>query len=540
MAENSVIQLFNYSVIQMDTKRKLHFFNTTGPCDPDDHYMLPPKDRLVGAQLHRYISDKLYWVLHAPRQTGKTTFLQSWMREINHAGVAVACYVSVERCQGITDIERSMPAICNSIRERARLHGLPIPELDDVDPAGMLYNILANWSRAVAPKPLVVLFDEVDVLQGDAMISFLRQLRDGFSGRGTGTFPISIALVGMRDLKDYITASKDGVPPNPGSPFNIKEDSAVLSNFQKEDIAHLFAQRTAENGQQITPEALDYVYEQSKGQPWIVNSLFKRATLRILDQKSTETVELKHVEQARQDMIMARETHLDALAIRLEEPRIRSVIEPILTGEPDPNLAQSEAFRHCMDLGLVAVDDGTPVIANPIYREVIARHLTYGQQLAIPKPDWEWEKPDGSLDMDRMLQEFQSFWRQNSELWESKTKSGYTEAFPHLLLMAFLQRVLNGGGHIERDCAAGRGRMDLSIEYEKHRYIIEIKLLRSYHSPEAFRKKGLEQVLKYRDRYGAQTPTYLIIFDRRPESRTKSWEERISWEQEGDVTVLRC
>jgi len=141
--------------------------------------------------------------------------------------------------------------------------------------------------------------------------------------------------------------------------------------------------------------------------------------------------------------------------------------------------------------------------------------------------------------MDRMLQEFQSFWRQNSELWESKTKS-YTEAFPHLLLMAFLQRVLNGGGQIERDCAAGRGRMDLRIDYEKHRYIIEIKLLRSYHSPETFRKKGLEQVLKYRDKFDAETPTYLIIFDRRPEYKSKSWEERISWEREGDVTVLGC
>ena len=64
----------------MNNKRKLRFFNTTGPCDPDDHYMLPPEERLVGAQLHRYISDKLYWVLHAPRQTGKTTFLKSWMR----------------------------------------------------------------------------------------------------------------------------------------------------------------------------------------------------------------------------------------------------------------------------------------------------------------------------------------------------------------------------------------------------------------------------------------------------------------------------
>ena len=183
---------------------------------------------------------------------------------------------------------------------------------DDIDPAGMLFNILFNWSQAVVPKPLIILFDEVDVLEGNAMISFLRQLRDGFTGRGIGRFPVSIALVGMRDLKDYITAYKDGVGPNPGSPFNIKEDSAFLSNFQREEIARLFAQRIAKNGQQITREALDYVFEQSNGQPWIVNSLFKRTIFRILDADSVETVELKHVEEAREQMIMARETHLEA------------------------------------------------------------------------------------------------------------------------------------------------------------------------------------------------------------------------------------
>ena len=520
--------------------RDLHFFNTTGPCDPDYHYMLPPEDRLVGAQLHRYIKNRLYWVLHAPRQTGKTTFLQNWMREINNGGEALACYVSVERCQGVAEASRSMPAIYGAIIKYAKDFGLPVPKMETGSPLNILDEVLCRWAELVAPKPLIVLFDEVDVLVGETMISFLRQLRGGFASRGVGKFPVSIALVGMRDLKDYITASKDGVAPNPGSPFNIKADSAVLSNFNKEDIVHLFAQRTAENGQQITREALDYVFEQSNGQPWIVNNLFMRATLRILDEDSTETVELKHIVEAREQMIMARETHLDALAFRLEEPGIRDVIEPILTGEPNPDLAFSDSFRQCVDLGLVTLERGTPIIANPIYREVIARHLTYGQQLAIPEPEWQWEKPDGSLDMDMLLKEFQSFWRENSELWESKTRLPYTEAFPHLLLMAFLQRVLNGGGHIERDCAAGRGRMDLRIDYGKFRYIIEIKLLRPYHSQEAFRKKGLEQVLKYRDRFGTQTPAYLVIFDRRPESRSKPWEERITWEYDCNVTVLGC
>jgi predicted AAA+ superfamily ATPase len=234
--------------------------------------MLPPEDRLVGAQLHRYIRDKLYWVLHAPRQTGKTTFLQSWMQQINSGTDATACYVSVERCQGISDIERAIPGICEAITQWAWRYELPQPPIGSEQPQSQLSAILQNWAALIAPKPLIVLFDEVDVLEGDALISFLRQLRDGFARRGVGKFPVSVALVGMRDLKDYITAAKGGIPTNPGSPFNIKEDSAVLSNFTQTDIEKLFAQRTEETRQDINRDALEYVYEQSRGQPWIVNS----------------------------------------------------------------------------------------------------------------------------------------------------------------------------------------------------------------------------------------------------------------------------
>jgi hypothetical protein len=479
-------------------------------------------------------------VLHAPRQTGKTTFLQSWMREINTGGggaaAPVACYVSVERCEGMPEVEKAMPNIGEAVREWARRYGLPVPEPANGNPGSALGSVMQNWASLVAPKPLAVLFDEVDVLSGPALVSFLRQLRDGFAGRGAGKFPVSIALVGMRDLKDYITATKDRIPVNPGSPFNVKEDSAVLSNFRKEDITRLFAQRTEETGQRITPDALDYVWEQSRGQPWIVNSLFKRAVMRVLAEDSTETVTKEHIDAARRQMILARETLLDALAYRLEDPAIRKVMETLLTGAVDLNLPDGEAFRVCLDLGLVTIEHGTPTVANPMYREVLARQMTWGSQLAVPAPEFRWQTTDGELDMDALLKEFQRFWRENSEVWE--TQSNYPEAFPHLLLMGFLQRVLNGGGRIEREYAAGRGRLDLLVEYGKTRFIIEIKIVHSYETPEKVLGKGLEQIAKYRDTIDRGAPSYLVIFDRRGSGL--SWDRRITWAESDRVTVVGC
>ena len=129
----------------METKRALRFFNTTGPCNPERHFILPPADRLVGAQLDRYIRDELYWVLQAPRQSGKTTFLQSWMREINASNDAVACYVSVERCQGISDPDRAMPGIYDAILKYAKDFKLPVPEIETNVPISILDNVLHRW-----------------------------------------------------------------------------------------------------------------------------------------------------------------------------------------------------------------------------------------------------------------------------------------------------------------------------------------------------------------------------------------------------------
>ncbi len=515
------------------------FFNTTGPCNPEDHYMLPPETRLVGAHLSRYVENKLYWVLHAPRQTGKTTFLQSWMRELNASGQAIACYVSVERCQEFPQAADTMPAICSAIIEYARafLDEGYVPARPDIEAGSMLSSILIEWAALVAPKPLVVLFDEVDVLQDQALVSFLRQLRGGFAARGIGLFPVSVALVGMRDLRDYLVRSKDGVALNPGSPFNIKQDSATLSNFTRDEIAILVGQHLADTGQSFSPEAIDRIWELTRGQPWLTNALCLKCVW-TLCQKG-EPVTRDHIEAARELLISDRAVHLDSLSERLRDPRVKRVIQTIITGESKPEILRGDDFRYTLDLGLVAIEAGTPSIANPIYREVIIRILSEEYQLMIPAPEFRWTTDTGKLDLDALLSAFQDFWGEHADIWEEK--SDYTEAFPHLLLMAFLQRVVNGGGRIEREYAAGRGRIDIAIWFGGAWSIIEIKLVRN-RGREAAILEGLKQIARYRDHIDPSAPAFLVVFDRTPAGRAKTWEERLTREEReasgGKVTVI--
>jgi hypothetical protein len=186
-------------------------------------------------------------------------------------------------------------------------------------------------------------------------------------------------------------------------------------------------------------------------------------------------------------------------------------------------------------LGLVTIENGVPCIANPIYREVLIRTLNYGQQLAIPFPEFRWEKDNGDLDLEALFTEFQSFWREHGDLWELKFE--YTEVFPHLLLMAFFQRILNGGAKLTREAAAGRERIDMLIEWKGFKHIIEIKLVLPKRSREATLQKGLVQTASYAQKVGLDSTQTLAIFDRSPKGRKMSWAKRLRREQHGAVTV---
>jgi len=515
--------------------------------------VLPPSARLIGAQLSRYIQDELFWVLHAPRQTGKTTFLQNWMREINASDKAIACYVSVERCQEFPRAEDAIPAICESIQRYAGsfLEKKYVPDFPNDTYVSQLDVILKKWAQIVAPKPLVVLFDEVDVLHDQALVSFLRQLRGGFAARGIGKFPVSVALAGLHDVKDYKVQSKDNISWNPGSPFNIKHDSVLLGNFSRDDVQTLIEQYVIDTGQIFEKGAVNLIYDVSRGQPWLINVLLQHIVSNILNEETRETVTVKHVQIAKEMLIQQRVVPLDSLAERLKEQPVKSVIQTILTGDMRPDLLTGDNFSFACDLGLVTLDHGTPSMANPIYKEVVARVLSEEYQLSIPAPEFQWKKDDGSLDMDALFKEFQRFWRRHSDTWE--LKADYTEAFPHLLVMAFLQRVINtstgsvqcGGGRIEREYAAVRGRFDLAVLYNGVWSIIEIKLVHPAVGVAGTKEEGLQQISRYRDTIDPNCEAYLVLFDRTPAGRKKNWDKRITWEtipqnNKKSITVVGC
>jgi hypothetical protein len=341
----------------------VRFFNTSGPCDPGVNYVLPPELRLPGVRI--LVEQGQYFVVHAPRQTGKTATLAALARDITADGQEVALLFSCERARIYDDDPGAAArAILEAISREARVQRLPaelVPpaEWPDVSPGSVLVEGLGAWAQA-CPLPLVLFFDEIDSLRGPALLSVLSQLRDGFRSRPRD-FPASVALRGVRDPARVSSSS----------PFNIKVKSLRMGDFTRAQVAELYGQRTEETGQKFTAEAADLAFDYSGGQPWLVNALAHEITV-----EPPEPITAAHVDEAKERLILARATHLDDLADRLAEPRVKRVMEPLLAGEfvtDDPTYSDDASYAR--DLGLIG--PGQPIaVANPIYKEVIARVLT--------------------------------------------------------------------------------------------------------------------------------------------------------------------
>jgi len=352
------------------------FFNTAGPCRPEMHYMLPPERRLP--DIRRLIDQELYFVVHAPRQSGKTTCFRSLAQSLTaggrHAALLTSCEVG--RAAG-GDVEQGITSVLGALRVAAENHlpeELRPPAPDSATDAGVrLLGLLNRWSRQ-CPRPVVLFLDEMDALSDNLLISVLPQLRTGYADRPRA-FPQSLALIGLRDVRDY-RSQRSQVRPDvqslgTSSPFNIKVESLTLPNFTAAEVAELYAQHTAETGQAFTPEAQTLAFELTRGQPWLVNALARQAVEVLLPDRAVP-IDADGIEAAKEALILRRDTHLDSLIERLREPRVRRVIEPIVAGENlRPDLLDDDV-RFALDLGLVVTTPQGLTIANPIYREVIS------------------------------------------------------------------------------------------------------------------------------------------------------------------------
>src|SRR6056297_3291418 len=552
------------------------FFNTAGPIIREDNYCIDPLIRINKDEIMTLIAKKRYFILHAPRQTGKTSSLLALQDFINKEGQYKCLYVNVEPAQAArSKVEEGIKAIIVELGSCASLYlkeDYFFEHLNTFIAYGgytAFKTALSRWCQQ-SEKPVILLIDEIDSLVGDTLISVLRQLRAGYAERPKA-FPQSVILCGVRDVRDYrIFSDKDQQIITGGSAFNIKAESLTVGDFSKEEIRMLYMEHTKETGQVFEEGIFVLAWDYTRGQPWLVNALAYEACFRNeVGKDRSKPITAQMFEAAKAELIIRRDTHIDQLADKLKEARVRRVIEPILAGREQYQEMSDEDIQYCEDLGLIK-RKGNLEVANGIYREVIPRVLSYvSQRNIVQQPQW-YVDDEGRLDMMKLIANFQQFFREHSESWLTRFK--YEEAGPQLLLQDFLQRIINGGGLIDRelgqknmslgvlksktppvgiieiDYGLGRKRTDLYIRWpiikdrfaikdkaypfpltynpdDLQRIVIELKLKHNY-SLETVMEEGLKQTSAYVNKTGAKE-AYLIIFDQ----ENPNWEEKVFTEK---------
>ena len=445
-----------------------------------------------------------------------------FVNHLNEVGKYNSLYLSIESARmAVNDIPRAVQIILKQFKDKIKVF-LPREQkaLDylenaiskkDYEETGV-YDFL-RFLAENTQKPLVLFFDEFDVLAGESLIAMLTQFRTGYIDRPK-FFPQMICLVGVRDLRDYKIKTKEqeelGVLY---SPFNIKAESVLLPDFTEQQIEILYEQHTKETRQVFTKEAIAYAFFQTQGQPWLVNALAYQACFRdVKDRLIPITKEI--LESAKEALIKRCDTHIDALLDRLDEPRVRGIIDVLLSSEEGPGFPPDD-LQYVRDLGLIHRKEIR--IANPIYQEIIPRSLAHTRQEEIMQEISWYQKKDGLLDMHKLLKGFTQFYRESSDVWLEKF--AYKEAGPHILLLAFLQRIINGGGRIHREYALGRKRVDIRVDWKDKSFVIELKVKRK----KSDETTGLQQTAEYMDLSGSKEG-HLVMFDR---DVKKSWDEKI-------------
>ena len=496
--------------------------------------MIPAEERLPG--LVTLVDNQAYFVVHAPRQTGKTTTLRALAQRLTAEGRYAAICFSCEMGRPFEDdVEAAARAVWSAVEEVAT-HELPEdlrpPALVPAAEGTFLYKQLTRWAQA-CPRPLVLVFDEIDALAGRSLYSVLSQLRAGFPERSAG-FPSSVVLCGMRDVRDYKAASGGGpVRMGSSSPFNVKEKSVLLTNFTEAEVRELYAQDTTETGQTFTEGAIACVVSLAQGQPWLTNALAREVVEEIGVPPSAAITEA-HILEAKERLILSRATHLDSLLARLREDAVRRVLEPVLAGELPGGASFDADFEYVVDLGLVA--PGLPVrITNPMYREIIVRVLAGQAEAALAIEPRSYVGFDGRLDVPALLEGFVQFWREHGEIVAGRID--YPEVAPQLVLMAWLHRIVNGGGSIQREVGVGRKRIDLVVQWPHadaegkrvvQRIAMELKVWRDRDKKGDPLERGMAQLDEYLGRLGLEDGV-LVVFDCR--AKAEAIEERTRIEE---------
>jgi len=508
-------------------------FETRGPVDPARNYVVPRHAEIT--KLIERIKQGRYIVIFAPRQTGKTTFFR-WALDAletiepgyfpiqldfeeykNFSISAFYDYLHKEICAAILNH-------CQKRQWETSDTLVQFLENSSITNHVSMIDFFEQISSYLKNQRLVIIIDEFDAIPTAAVSDFLYALRHIYLSDISQKCPYSVGIIGVKSITQLNYDRSI-------SPFNIQDDFA-LSNFTLSQVQALFEQYTSETGQVIASEVIETLYQQTAGQPFLVNRLGQILTEE-MDIPPLTTITEAHFERALQQILEEPNAHFDHLVTNIRRnPRFEFLLMKISSYDAGVRFnLRNEVISELVTYGVLKKGpDSLCEIANPIYQYCIMQTFQptingLEQEYLSQETDTDfldYLTPDKKINMRQLLANFHDFIARAGYRILQVPDTPQEFVGQYLLfgyLDAFVQKIQ---GFMYLEVRSGRGRMDLIILHQQAKYIVETKIWEANKRYQA----GKRQLAKYLKLEGI-SEGYYVVFDHRAKPEARQEEEMI-------------
>ena len=496
----------------MDYKKPKRYFEKSGVVDPGASYYVPLKNvtNMDNQDIKTMVDLGRYFSIFAPRQSGKTTFFEGFCHELEKETTYMAILLSFQDYKNLNS-QRFYQLIQKDLYRQLvnRLADVDCPRLDAVKAYLDTHNIsdhtcfrelFEELNRMIKLKKIVIFIDEFDGIPIDELENFLTTLRELYQRYKKRTVKdlYSVGIVGIRNITKLIVG---GV-----SPFNIA-DQVKLPPFTLKNVRDLYAQYTKETNQPFTEDAVKKVFNETAGQPWLVNRIGTILTINIKPETTAPITE-EDVEKAIDILLYEENSHFDNItekAKQYKETFIDIVFDGVeyIPGDDE----QSLLLTH----GLIKAEGKNIKVSNPIYKKRFTKTFFRESGAIVDVSVKGYFRPDGLLNMGAVLSDFEEYIIQIGVSAFYKSQKPY-ERTGQFLLTAWLYQFVEGKkGELRYEVPSGLGRMDILLIYRGHKYIIETKINRS-HGNRAL-NKAIDQLCSKYLLTERANEGYVVVFD---------------------------
>ena len=488
------------------------YFNITGCCNPQEHYMVNLDSRL--AQIKKMVDRGQYFCINRGRQYGKTTLIMALESYLEKEYIVVSMDF-----QGLSTPEfstensfvkafarllwsryhREMP---NEIEKQIKQmkSSLDYVEAD-------LFVTLSEWCE-VSSKPIVLMIDEVDSASNNQVfLDFLAQLRGYYLERTEFPTFQSVILAGVHDIRNLRQKIRPDTEHKHNSPWNIASNFDIDMSFSVSDIAGMLMEYENDHHTGMDIQKLSQlIYDYTSGYPVLVSSICK-----YLDENQKNWTS-ENLVSAVKVIIVSRIPLFESLINKLEDDQqlCNLLYRLLFQGEKFLFSAYDSAIQSAVMYGFVKNQNGSLEIANRIFETFIYDWFISSASTNSPifsegVNDKKQFIQNSQLNMEKILEKFILHF---NDIYGSQPDK-FKEEDGRKLFLLYLRPIINGTGNYYIEAQTrDQKRTDVIVDYLGKQYIIELKIWRG----EEYNTEGEKQIAEYLNYYHLEKG-YLLSFN---------------------------